>query len=705
MKKTLPTFYYLDHFKEFLSYFDGENSTLLTVEASTFIQQFHNLKHNTQAVIGRLVNRKYSVIPLKTLHYEEIDNINDVLKELEDNEWIGRADKASNKQLVDALPKAELLFILKELNIQAPAKSIKKPDLNQYFCQHVNDTLKPQLAHLPIVIRLFDDIVKYLLFIYFGHLKGKLNQFSMRDLGVMRTRADAVTGEAKFESLQDATAAFQYACWRESIAASSLSEPPKLSQLPTVSSAEGQRIKQKFLYESGHYFLSTHRQWALEAWHLSEHDTATERWIREQYKDNNLNVVQTALQALIDGGSSETLLVFAEDFYARKFKQKRTSVLTDLLRHSTRCLNIDSRYNTMVEKGVVAYYSRSGVTAIRTENQLWRSLFGLLFWPILYEQGKANLSNEFERVPHSLKTNQFYNEHSDMIEDTLCSIHSTQSLYELLVKHCAKYFGKANAIFMWRSDLLEHLNVFINNSPLPNILLHLKAMALDYVNLKDGYPDIMVVENGHLRFEEIKAPGDSLRRNQLVTLQKLKQHGFDVHITQVNWVRDPNQIYAVVDIETTGGKAEYHRITEIGIVKMQGTKIIERWQSLVNPQRRIPKFITQLTGISNETVADAPLFSDIADEVDAFTHNAIFVAHNVNFDLGFIKQEFARLNKYYKRPKLCTVQQCRKVFPKLSSYSLANLCDHFDIDMTRHHRALSDADAAAELLRLVLKNE
>jgi DNA polymerase-3 subunit epsilon len=705
MKKTLPTFYYLDHFKEFLSYFEGQNGTLLTEKATAFIDKFHRLPDNAQALIGRIANRKHSVIPLKTLQYEEIDNINHVLKELEAEKWIGRINKASNHQLAESLPKADLLCMLEELNIQTPAKNIKKANLNDYFCQHLNDTHKLQLANFPIVVRLFDDELKYLLFIYFGNLRGKLNQFSMRDLGVMRTRADAVTGEARFESRSDATAAFQYARWRESIASSLLLTPPPLDNLPTVTSAEGQRIKQSFLYEAGNYFLNKYRQWALEAWHLSEHDTATERWIREQYKDNNIDAVESALKTLIDGGSSEALLVFAEDFYARKFKQKRTSVLTDLLRDSTRCLNIDSRYNTMVEKGVTAYYSRAGMTAIRTENHLWRSLFGLLYWPILYEQDKANLSNEFERVPHSLKTNRFYDEHKDMIEDTLRSIPCSQSLYKLLVKHCTTYYGKANAIFMWRSHLLEHLKVLLDNCQLSSILEYLKAMAMDYVNLKDGYPDIMVLENNHLRFEEIKAPGDSLRRNQLVTLQKLKQHGFDVHITQVNWVRDPEQIYAVVDIETTGGRAEHHRITEIGIVKMQGTRVIDRWQSLVNPQRRIPKAITQLTGISNETVENAPLFCDIADDVDAFTQDAIFVAHNVNFDLGFIKQEFARLDRYYRRPKLCTVQQCRKAFPKLSSYSLANLCAHFNIEMDRHHRALSDADAAAELLCLILKNE
>jgi DNA polymerase-3 subunit epsilon len=100
-------------------------------------------------------------------------------------------------------------------------------------------------------------------------------------------------------------------------------------------------------------------------------------------------------------------------------------------------------------------------------------------------------------------------------------------------------------------------------------------------------------------------------------------------------------------------------------------------------------------------VADAPLFSDIANDIESFTENCIFVAHNVNFDYGFIKEEFARINRSYRRPKLCTVQQMRAHYKGISSYSLANLTKHFDISMQRHHRALSDAVAASELLKLI----
>ena len=172
-------------------------------------------------------------------------------------------------------------------------------------------------------------------------------------------------------------------------------------------------------------------------------------------------------------------------------------------------------------------------------------------------------------------------------------------------------------------------------------------------------------------------------------------------MTTVTWHRDPNQPYVVVDIETTGGNSAYHRITEVGMVKMVAGEVVDTYQTLINPNRRIPASITRLTGISEEMVADAPYFEEVAEAIAQFSEDAVFVAHNVNFDYGFIKQEFARLEQTFRRPKLCTVREMRKVFPGLPSYSLANLTRHFDISMERHHRALSDAKAAATLLNLI----
>jgi DNA polymerase-3 subunit epsilon len=172
-------------------------------------------------------------------------------------------------------------------------------------------------------------------------------------------------------------------------------------------------------------------------------------------------------------------------------------------------------------------------------------------------------------------------------------------------------------------------------------------------------------------------------------------------VVRIRWILDPGQVYVVVDVETTGGSGDAHRMTELAAVKMQHGKVIDRFQTLLNPQRDIPTTITRVTGISNAMVANAPLFADIAEEFSEFMEDAIFVAHNVAFDYGFISREFARLGRTFRHPRLCTCASMRKLYPGYSSYSLAALCEHHSIPLRRHHRALCDAEAAAELLLLV----
>ena len=162
-------------------------------------------------------------------------------------------------------------------------------------------------------------------------------------------------------------------------------------------------------------------------------------------------------------------------------------------------------------------------------------------------------------------------------------------------------------------------------------------------------------------------------------------------------------MYAIVDIETTGGSATRSRITEIAIYKHDGQKIVDEYQTLVNPCQDIPYNITKLTGIDNELVANAPLFFDVAKEIDAFLDGCVFVAHNVNFDYGFIKAEFERIGLSFRRKKLCTVRLSRKLLPGKYLYSLGKLCASEGIPLNNAHRAAADAKATAILFTQLMK--
>jgi DNA polymerase III subunit epsilon len=161
-------------------------------------------------------------------------------------------------------------------------------------------------------------------------------------------------------------------------------------------------------------------------------------------------------------------------------------------------------------------------------------------------------------------------------------------------------------------------------------------------------------------------------------------------------------MYAVVDIETAGGNAKTGKITEIAIFIFDGETITDSFTSLVDPECYIPQFITQLTGIDNQMVKDAPKFYQIAKKVVELTENRIFVAHNAPFDYGFIRKEFADLGYDFTRKTLCTVKLSRKYLPGFPSYSLGELCSQLNIPIKNRHRAAGDALATTHLLKKLL---
>ncbi len=164
-------------------------------------------------------------------------------------------------------------------------------------------------------------------------------------------------------------------------------------------------------------------------------------------------------------------------------------------------------------------------------------------------------------------------------------------------------------------------------------------------------------------------------------------------------------MYAIVDIETTGGYAESHRITEIAIYHHDGMRITDSFRTLINPERNIPYYITGLTGITADMVMSAPCFKEIAEDIYKRLEGKIFVAHNAHFDYSFLKKEFEEVGINWQSKKLCTVRLSRKIIPGLRSYSLGSLAESLGIQILNRHRAGGDAEATAEVFDQLLRRD
>jgi len=161
-------------------------------------------------------------------------------------------------------------------------------------------------------------------------------------------------------------------------------------------------------------------------------------------------------------------------------------------------------------------------------------------------------------------------------------------------------------------------------------------------------------------------------------------------------------MYAIVDIETTGSHAADNGITEIAIVLHNGIEVEGRYETLINPGVAIPKYISHLTGISNDMVATAPTFEEVAMNIYRLLSNRIFIAHNVNFDYSFIKHHFRKAGYDWNPKKLCTLKLSRKAFPGYHKYGLGHICRELNIEVSNRHRAGGDANATAVLFQQIL---
>ena len=732
-RKELDTGYYLQHFNELLQFITQHYPAVLSADSRSFIGDFYQLSHNARQLLVRMLNRKGSVFADTELHYAEIGACAPLLDELTQAGFVAPLTTPDLVDFWQRLSK-DILWQLLQLaqaelpqDEQQPPLGVKKSQTKPLL---LGAALKLPVNWLALIKQLpqryvvlqRQDALSYIYFLYFGRIETTLAAFTLRDLGIRQTGQFKQQFKPRFNDASQAMLAYQLANAKPAIIAlaKQLKQQPEqaqtilgqwlneLEEWPVPDDAALVLKRSDRCYQLGklaeQYLLS---DLAIAFYRHSNGFPASERLIRLYWQQDDTTQCQQYLQQLLDDPSCDEEWLFADDFYQRKFagsanKTKR-SQLTQLL-HDAPQVGIDELYLGKAEQGLMAHYTAQGYSVFHGENNLWQALFGLWFWHELFEHPGSALHNPFERRPRNLAGGGFYQQFHTEIEQKLTQLAAPTASTTLLSALTAHY-GKANSLFYWHSDLAQQLLPLLQYAPQANgessLAPILRAMAQDYARHSSGYPDLLLIKEQQLQFIEVKAPGDKIQRHQLARLLALNNAGFSARIEKLQWIVDPNRLYVVLDVETTGGKAGSDRITEIGAVKLQGGEVLDTFNSLINPERPIPSFISRLTGISNAMVEGAPCFADIAHQLSEFLQGAVFVAHNAKFDYGFIRSEFARCEIPIDMPQLCTVVNMRRYYPGLASYSLGKLCAEFDIKLTNHHRALADATATVELLKLI----
>jgi DNA polymerase III subunit epsilon len=703
----LPAYYYHDHFVEMLSFVRTTYGPILTDEHDAFVSRFQSLSKDAQCLLIRMVNRRGAIFNRSLFRYGEISNLERAADDLLANGQARLLTDEDYGAFVACLPKDVLVTGAKAAGRTDIRVAWSKAKLVDYFLNHVPFEVAAEHCGAAKFIAL-DDVrpLEFLLYLYFGKTEQGLKNFALRDLGIMRTNKAHSFG-ARFTDGDEARACFHYSRLLDRIEDRSsgiyrgaVNDIFKGPDCPSDYAAD---LRSRAACRVGQFFEKLgEKDLSRQLYRVGSSPECRERLVRLLYGTGEKADAEDLLRRMIDDPASDDELVFATDFYARKFGGRRTGSCTELLRAGL-TLTVDDAYRGNPEAGVAAVMRRSGYRVFFAENTLWHSLFGLLFWDELFESDLLNSS--FDWVPHCLKDRSFADRFAARIDEKLDAVRSGNA-FNLLLRPMAAKWGRPNGIFAWDHVDVDALRALLSGAYGEGIATIVHAMCQNFRDMRDGFPDLMLEKDGAVSFMEIKAEGDVIRRNQLTRLRQLGSAGIRAEIGRVDYRFDPEQDYVVVDVETTGGWASGDRITEIGAVKIRNHQVVDEWHSLVNPQRAIPAKITQITGITNEMVRGAPVFAEVADSFMRFMDDGIFVAHNVNFDYGFISHEYERLDRRFRFPKLCTVAGMRRRYPGHKSYGLGKLCDLYGIELETHHRALCDARATGHLLNLMnLKRE
>jgi len=552
--KDLPAGYHLAHFCEMVSFVERLYGGILGDEAVAWIADFRALDQNAQSLLVRMANRKGSVFRILHLGYADVDDVARRLGDLTAAGFVSPVREKDFAAALSVLSKDDVLDLLAEGHAdEGVRKSWTKPNLIKTARERLSVSECFDGARgAGFIAQRRKRALRYLLYLYFGRMTDGLTSFAMRDLGLVRTNSFRAEFEARFSERAEAEEAFFYAeriAWldrcdagdREAMAREAPGwSPPSEAALP---------LRDTLLHALGRHLEKAGDVTGARALYaLGTSPECGEREVRMAWAAGEKDAARARLEEMIASPASDGEALFAQDFLARKFGGKRTSLITDMLREAP-TLPLDESHRATPERGAAALYERQGWVAQHAENTPWRTLFGLLFWDIVYDGDTARLHNAFERMPGALRDGSFYRANRDAVEARLALLDRPDAAMAALLSTVAERYGTLTPLFRWYPDMVERMRPLLYHAPPGALATVLRVMAADYRGRKDGFPDLMLHRDGALRLIEIKAEGDQIRRNQLVQLELLREAGFDVAINRVAWIVDPEQTYVVVDID------------------------------------------------------------------------------------------------------------------------------------------------------------
>lgn len=560
LQNELPPKYYLEYFNYVLDFVQEKYRHILNESEWRFLRKYYCLSEDAQCLFIRFSNRRGLFFRVNKLSYSELSDIPALLNELLEREFIESLNpekhKTFSKEMLNVWTTKELVEQFSKLLTEKKIayKKLKKEALVEAILQdfELNQITETLNSFEPIIKVCFEYEVTFMKFLFFGNRYLDMTEFVMRDMGLVQfenhdddklvarftTRKDAedkwlITDQNDlFFQLKDAAPALDIYDWFMNFADSvnDLSEVAKPSYERLIIKVATFLEKSKLLDE------------AILVYRLTEQVPSRERQVRTLQKLNHIDEAFSLCQQMIEYPKNADEKFYAIDFLNKLNTKKRTKKSTTSWLHQAESITISIDFRHQVEMGVVDYYHQEGKLAVFAENHLWRAIFGLVFWDIVFDPSLVAFHHPFQRRPSDLYLPDFYEKRKDMIVSHLEGFDDVQDLLIYMGERYESKFGIANPFVVWLEEiwLIARKAVELIEFEAMKKILH--EMSKNLVEHLRGFPDLFMWDDvsGEYCFVEVKSPTDNLSNQQLSWLQYFQEIGVNAKVLRVYWKENDN---------------------------------------------------------------------------------------------------------------------------------------------------------------------
>ncbi|MEO9869245.1 VRR-NUC domain-containing protein [Ekhidna sp.] len=528
----LPEKYYLDYFNYVLEFVEKQYDHVLDMPEHLFYQSFRNLSEQAQCLYLRFSNRRGDFFRINKVSYAEIPDLHEAKSELIHHGFI-QINESDDPIQFNLFTKNELIeafdFLLKP---QKKSELLGELTIEDLVLIHEREEVAQVLKN---------EEVEFIKLLFFGNRYGGVTDFVIRDVGNVKIeKLESENFKPWFQSREEALAVMHVSQLRRMVRdllSENLPLEDYLEDLPWhvwLSFPQSAKSTTKLLLKVAYYFEQVDLLGdAIKYYSLIDQHPARERRIRILEKQDKKEEAIKIANQILDKPSNASELTFATDYLNRKGIRINRS-MTERLK-SAPSISIPTPQNERVENAVLSYFEELGWDGTHAENYLWRGLFGLVFWEIIFDTRHGSFHHPLQRQPSDLNDATFFETRQNLLEEKLRTLRTKKQLETSLKRTHDEKMGTANRFVTWHKSLLPNLTIMASKIPLKSLKKVLIEMSKNMKENSTGFPDLFLWNNDEYIFYEVKSPNDQLSAQQLFWLDFLQATKIKVDVLRVQY--------------------------------------------------------------------------------------------------------------------------------------------------------------------------